>query len=112
VVVTWLPTTAELVIRDIDDGGVVAWPLPMLHPRELAWAPSGEKLYLAGYPLGSDRRMHPANIWSIGVDGAMELVWTVPIRFVSDPTPSPDGKRLAVRVTVGESGDLWLLDRQ
>jgi len=102
-----LHAPSRIVIHDLEDGSVNEHLVDLHRARDVAWGPSGGYLYVSGYHLSNP----PYRVLRMALDGSAETLWISGETLFSDPTPSPDGRFLALGVTSFEVDDLWLLER-
>ena len=101
--------TAEpgmLTTHDLVRGGSTQRPLEMNLPQSIRWAPDGETLYIAGCIEPSDK---PYQVFALRPDAPPETLWWSSSWYLFSPTPSPDGRHLAVGAYTFDD-DVWLLE--
>jgi serine/threonine-protein kinase len=73
----------------------------------LAWAPTGDKVYLTGATWDEEGYKH--SLVAMDLEGNQEILWTSETTYLSAPTPSPDGRYVAFG-GIAYDDDVWLLD--
>ncbi|MBW1880022.1 MAG: hypothetical protein JRJ84_16795 [Deltaproteobacteria bacterium] len=97
----------RIVFHDLVDGTETERLLDAGKHSYLAWAPTGDKVYLTGATWGEEGSKH--SLVAMDLEGNQEILWTSETTLLFAPTPSPDGRYLAFGGTSYDD-DVWLLD--
>jgi hypothetical protein len=81
-----------LELRPVDGGPVTVADARMGLPQAVAWDPRGDRLYVTGM-FSSAGPMYA--LVELHLDGTVRELWTSEERWVTAPSPSPDGLHVA-----------------
>jgi len=97
------------VFHDLENGGHTEQSVNMRVPHYAAWNPDGSGVYLTGVSWPEDSGGNPDRVIEVRPGEGDRVVWSTRAALIFAPTPSPDGRTLAMGVNAFEN-DLWVLD--
>ena len=94
-----LATVVDLATQQ----GIARVPLPMPRPVHITWAHGDDAWVVTGL-MESGR--DPYRMVVVGLNGESQELWSNPTSYLYAPSPSPDGRHVAVGA-LAFAGDLW-----